>query len=440
MRVQNIIMKKRQGKALSAEDIDFVVQKYTRDDIPDYQIAALLMAIVLRGMTYQETANLTRSMLKSGEHIDFSGLYGPKIDKHSTGGVGDKISLILAPLMAAAGLYVPMMSGRALAHSGGTLDKLEAIPGFRTNLSVAELVDQVKKLGIAMFGQTEKIAPADKKMYALRDATATIESVPLITASILSKKLAEGIDGLVMDVKAGSGAFMQTLEQAEELADNIIHTAELNDLPTVALITNMNQPLGYAVGNWLETREAIQCLRNEGPKDLMDLTFALGTEMFFLGKRAENEIDARSQLEKHISNGSAFEKFKQMVADQGGDIRFIESPEDYPASKFEQPIFAEQSGIIHQLDARTIGIVVMKLGGGRAVMSDTIDPKAGIILTKKIGDAVQKGELLATMYTDREKKIRHVAGQVKEAIVINKEPVQRQPLIFKKRTRQNDNL
>jgi len=440
MHVPHIILKKRQGKALSPDEIDVVVQKYTDDDMPDYQMAALLMAIVLRGMTYRETAHLTHSMIKSGEQIDLSAFAGPKIDKHSTGGVGDKISLILAPLMAAAGLYVPMMSGRGLAHSGGTLDKLEAIPGFRTNLSVKEVVNQVGKLGIAMFGQTETIAPADKKMYALRDATATIESVPLITASILSKKLAEGIDGLVMDVKAGSGAFMQTIEQAEDLADNIIHTAELNDLPTVALITNMNQPLGYAVGNWLETREAIHCLRNEGPKDLMDLTFALGVEMLFLGKHAENEIDARSQLERHISNGSAFEKFKQMVAAQGGETRFIESPDDYPASKATQTINAEQSGTIHQLDAKKIGTAVMKLGGGRAVMSDTIDPKAGIILSKKMSDRVEKGEPLATLYTDREEKMTGVARQVRDAFLIKDEPVKSEPLVLKKRTRQNDNL
>ena len=305
MNVYQILAKKRDGGRLSSEEIDYIIHGYSRNKIPDYQISALVMAIYLRGMDFEETAALTKSMLESGIRMNFNAIPGFKADKHSTGGVGDKVSLILAPLVAAVGLKVPMISGRGLGHSGGTLDKLDAIPGFRTQLSVDEFYQQIEEIGVSMIGQTEHIAPADRKMYSLRDATATIESIPLITASILSKKLAEGIDGLLLDVKTGQGAFMKTPAQSRELAQSLVRTAALNDLPTRALITRMDEPLGFAAGNWLETREAIDGLQGRGPADLMQVTLALSAQMLIMGGLVTTEKEAMQKLGDAINSGAA---------------------------------------------------------------------------------------------------------------------------------------
>lgn len=401
MTTQQIISKKRDGQELTDEEIAYFVEGYVIGRIPDYQLATLLMAVYLQGMNPRETAALTKAMLHSGEIIDLSDIPGPKVDKHSTGGVGDKVSLILAPLVASAGVNVPMISGRGLLHSGGTLDKLEAIPGFRTNLTVAEFRAQIREIGVAMIGQTEHIVPADKRMYALRDATATVASLPLVTASILSKKLAEGIDALVLDVKTGRGAFFPERKDAEALAHSLIETAHLNGLKSTALITNMDQPLGYACGNWLETKESIDCLKNNGPQDLMDLTYALSAQMLLMAGNVKNASEGIAKLRSLIEDGSAYRKFVEMVAAQGGDVTILENPETFRLPTNRIDVFANQSGYVHNIDALEIGLTVVLLGGGREVVEDSIDYGAGIVLNKKTGDKVEMGDRLATFYTER---------------------------------------
>jgi pyrimidine-nucleoside phosphorylase len=430
MIASEIIARKKVGNKLSSEEIDYFVQGYSANRLPDYQMAALLMAINLRGMDFEEAAALTHSMLHSGDIIDLSDIPVPKIDKHSTGGVGDKVSLILAPLVAAAGIAVPMISGRGLGHSGGTLDKLEAIPGFRTNLTVEEFHNQIQAIGLAIIGQTARIVPADKKMYSLRDATATVDSVPLITASILSKKLAEGIDGLVLDVKAGNGAFMSKQEDAERLAKSIIRTAQLNGLKTTAFITNMNQPLGFAVGNWLETREVVMALRGHGPKDLMTLTLALASRMLMMAGEQQTEM-AYKKLIDLLRTGRAFEKFLEMIKAQGGDSSYILDLSKYTLPKIRQQIRSDQEGFIIEMDALSIGQAAARLGGGRIVMEDRIDYGAGIILNKKSGDHVDRGELLAVLFTDRMGVLKDVSKQVREAFKFGQQPVVRENLIHK---------
>ncbi len=393
-------------------------------------MSALLMAIYLNGFTFEETAVLTRAMLESGIRMNFSKIAGAKIDKHSTGGVGDKVSLILAPLVAAAGVKVPMISGRGLSHSGGTLDKLEAIPGFRTNLSTDEFYQQIEKIGVSMIGQTEHICPADKKMYALRDSSATVESIPLITGSILSKKLAEGIDGLVLDVKTGAGAFMKSLHDARALAESLVETAALNHLPTRALITRMDEPLGYAAGNWLETREAIDCLNGKGPQDVMEVTLALSAQMLLMAGITKSESEAFDMLNEVIHSGKAFEKICQIVEYQNGDVSYLFEPEKYAVSKIEEKILAPQPGYISTVNALTIGRAVVQLGGGRQVMEDRIDYKAGIILKVKVGDHVNKGDVLATLFTDRAGAVKDVRRAVHEAFTFQKNGVEKEPLII----------
>jgi len=431
MNAIDIIAKKRDGKKLTAEEIDFLVYGYTSNQIPDYQMSAWLMAIYQQGMDAYETAYMTKSMLFSGERINLSRIPGPKIDKHSTGGVGDKVSIVLAPLMAAAGLRVPMISGRGLGHSGGTLDKLEAIPGFRTKLTADEFYEQVEQIGVAMIGQTDHLVPADKKIYALRDATATIGSIPLITSSIISKKLAEGIDGLVLDVKMGRGAFMKSYAEAVELAKSLIQTAALNKLAIRVLITNMDQPLGYAVGNWLETREAIMTLKGRGPADVMILTLALGANMLIMSGKATDPQKAMEALRKLIYSEKAYEKFAEMVVSQGGDISYLLDPGKYPMPKIKYQIRSSEEGYVSGLDALEIGRAVVKLGGGRNVIEDQIDFGAGIVLNKKIGDKVAKGDLLALLYTDRDRVLSEVIEQVKNAFAFSPEKVESPKLILK---------
>lgn len=424
-----IITKKRNNFELSAEEIDYFVQGYTSNHIPDYQMAAFLMATFFQGMSFEETAALTNSMLHSGDVLNFKDVDGFKVDKHSTGGVGDKVSLILAPLVAAAGLKVPMISGRGLGHSGGTLDKLEAIPGFRTDLTAEEFYQQVVDLGVAMIGQTERIVPADRKMYALRDATATVESIPLITASILSKKLAEGIDGLVLDVKTGTGAFMRRYIDAMSLADSLIKTAELNGLRTTALITSMNQPLGNTAGNWLETREAVEALQGKGPEDLMTVTLILAAHMLLMGGITDSEEAAIDRLHYLIDNGQAFIKFCQMVEQQGGDVEYLLHPERYPEPRASLTIKSPQGGFISELEARKIGVAVVHLGGGREVVEDLIDYGAGIVLHHKVGDFVGEGDELATIYTENEPVIESVANEVLKAFSFSETPPEPEVLV-----------
>ncbi len=426
----NLISKKRDGNELSEQELEFLISGYVAGDIPDYQISAFLMAVYFQGMSAGETATLTRLMRDSGIVLEHSALAGFAADKHSTGGVGDKVSLILAPLVAAAGLYVPMISGRALIHTGGTLDKLEAIPGFRTNLSMAELHEQLKKIGVVLVGQTDNLTPADKKIYALRDATATVNSIPLITASILSKKMAEGIDALVLDVKAGSGAIFRTKEEAWELGRKLVATADRFNLRVAALITAMEQPLGNTVGNWLETREAIDTLQGKGPADLTRLTLILSAQMLLLGNKAGSLEEGIALLQDKITSGAAFEKFLQIVQMQDGDVSLVKNPQDYPAAKFCYEYIAPRDGYVSAVDAREIGNISMALGAGRASMEDGIDYTAGIVLRKKVGDKVQTGEVLACAHSEDRQKLTANEERLNQAFSFSADPVPQPPLLY----------
>ena len=387
-----IIAKKRDGGELTPEEIKFFVYGYTYGEIPDYQMAALLMAIFLRSMSANEVINFTKTMINTGEKFDLSDIPGKKVDKHSTGGVGDKVSLVLAPLVAACGVYIPMISGRGLGHSGGTLDKLEAIPGFRTDLSIKQSKKVLEEVGFCMIGQTKEMVPADKKLYALRDVTATVNSVPLISASIMSKKIIEDLDGLVLDVKTGVGAFMQTLDQSLELARRLIEIGTGMGIRVVGIITNMDQPLGNAVGNGIETEEAINALKGNGPDDLMEVTLALGEQMLILGDAAKTESEAREKLNEALTSGNALNKFKDLIEKQGGDISVIEHPESLSKTKFELPLKSDADGCIKKIDALEVGLASVSMGAGRLTVDSKIDPAIGILLKKKIGDEVKKDE------------------------------------------------
>ncbi len=428
MNIERLIVKKRDGDELTTVELKAVIDGYVAGIVPDYQMAALLMAIYFRGMSLEETRTLTKLMVESGQTVDFSHLDRLPVDKHSTGGVGDKVSLVLAPLAAAAGIAVPMMSGRGLGHSGGTLDKLESIPGFRTQLSLTEFVRQVEKIGVAMIGQTDEIVPADKKIYALRDRTGTVPSIPLVVASILSKKIAEGAKALVLDVKTGRGAFFSSHEQATQLAETIIAIAKGFDLPTTAIMTAMDQPLGYAVGNWLEVKEAIDTLRGAGPADLVEITLALTAEML---RFAGDTIRHPDELQELLTNGAAFAKFIEMVSGQGGDTTVIENPARYPHSRYHQTVLGATEGYVHQIDALKIGLLSMALGAGRAKIGDPIDPTAGIVLRHKVGDRVELGEPLADVYYSKDLDAEQIKRALLEAIRIGPEPCQVPPLILK---------
>ena len=397
-RVIDLIRKKRDGGTLSDAEIVYLVEGCTDGGIPDYQMAAWLMAVVLRGMTRQETAALTHAMLQSGEVLDLSFLPAKKVDKHSTGGVGDKTSLILAPLVAEGGLFVPMISGRGLGHTGGTLDKLESIPGFRVALSVAEFQRVLKACGCCMIGQTEKIAPADRKLYALRDVTATVESPYLICASIMSKKLAEGTDGLVLDVKTGSGAFMKKEEDAVFLAELMVETGERMGKQMAALITDMSQPLGHMVGNALEVQECIEVLHGGGPEDLRELCLHLAAWMFFLGAASKTVAEGKLLSEQIIASGRAFERFRQMVEFQGGDISVIDDPTRLPGAEHRVEVPSLQGGFVTSIECEDVGTACVILGGGRERKEDSVDPAVGIVVHKKIGDRVEPGEPLCTIH------------------------------------------
>lgn len=401
MNILEIIRKKRNGEILSENEIYYIITSYTKGKIPDYQFSAFLMAIYFRGMNKAETAAFTRAMLFSGKVINLSSIHGAKIDKHSTGGVGDKTSLILTPVAAAAGINVPMISGRGLGHTGGTIDKLESIPGFRTDLKLSEYKSVLKKCRAVMISQTKNIAPADKLIYSLRDVTATIESIPLITGSIMSKKLAEGIDGIVLDVKTGNGAFMKTLRDSRELAYSLIDTAKAFNKKVVGFITNMNQPLGSYIGNWLEVYESIKVLQGEKIRDLLELSLALSGAMIYLGGKASSIKEGIEIAEQTINNGKAFEKFQQIVRLQGGNISFINNPEKYPKSKVIEKVKAEKNGYLSGVDNYQLGMISLQLGAGRLTKEDNIDPKAGIIFYPKVGDKINKGDVIAELRTDK---------------------------------------
>jgi pyrimidine-nucleoside phosphorylase len=392
MRAVDVIRKKRDGGELTAEEIRGFVDAAARGGWPDYQLSALLMAIFLRGMTPTETATLTRAMADSGKILDLSDLPGIKVDKHSTGGVGDKVSLILAPLVAACGVTVPMMSGRGLGHTGGTLDKLEAIPGFRVNLSEAEFRLALKTVGCGMIGQSADVAPADKTLYALRDVTGTVESIPLITASILSKKIAEGISALVMDVKCGSGAFMKTLPEARALAESIQRVGTANGLKVETLITNMDAPLGRAVGHSLEVVESIETLKGHGPADLTELCVLQAAKMVRLAGLATTHGEAHARVQQALKSGAALDKFRQMVSQQDGDCQVVDDPSKLPLAPHTAPILANASGYIQDMDALAVGLAALRLGAGRERVEDRIDPAVGVIVCKKPGEAVRAGD------------------------------------------------
>ena len=432
MRLVDLIRKKRDGKELSTEEINFVVRGYTAGELPDYQISAWLMAVLLKGMTRAETAALTHAMLHSGETLEWSDFPQKKVDKHSTGGVGDKTSLILAPIVAAGGLLVPMISGRGLGHTGGTLDKLEAIPGFNVNLSAAQMREVLKKCGACMIGQTASIVPADKKMYALRDVTGTVESPALICASIMSKKLAEGIDALVLDVKIGSGAFMKQEPDAVHLAELMVETGERMGKKMAALITDMDQPLGLAVGNALEVVECVEVLRGGGPRDLLDLSLELSAWMFYLGGRSRSVDEGRELAAQLIANGKALENFRQMVGLQGGDVRAIDDISLLPAARHRLDVVSRNAGHITGIDSERIGIASLVLGGGRSTKEDVINPAVGIMIHKKTGEKVSAGEPLCTLYYDSSAQLEESRGLAESAYQVSPAPLlKKRPLIHR---------
>ncbi|NFA46713.1 pyrimidine-nucleoside phosphorylase, partial [Pediococcus acidilactici] len=402
MRMVDVIDHKRNGSALTKEEISAFVEGYTNGEIPDYQASALLMAIYFNGMTDEEQANLTMQMLNSGDRLDLSDIPGIKVDKHSTGGVGDKTSIPLAPMVAALGIPVPMISGRGLGHTGGTLDKLEAIPGFEVERSEAEFKKQVRDIKVAIVGATGNVAPADKKIYALRDVTDTVDSIPLIAGSIMSKKIASGTDALVLDVKTGTGAFMKEEADAVKLANALVKIGKSVGMNCMALISDMNQPLGNMVGNALEIQESIAILKGEGPEDITELVMTLGSQMVVLAKKAATLAEARTKLEEVVANGSALEVFRQMIIAQGGDPRVIEDPTLMPQAKYHFELPAPQAGYVTKMTADEIGIAAMLLGGGRQAKTDVIDYAVGIELHKKVGDAVAEGESLLTIHSNTE--------------------------------------
>lgn len=431
MNTYEIIMKKRDGKALSSREIEYIVDGYTEGKIPDYQMAAFLMAVFIRGMNSEETTALTQSMLHSGGEIDLSSIGEPTVDKHSTGGVGDKVSLVLAPLVASLGVPVPMMSGRGLGHTGGTLDKLEAIPGFRVDLSEEEFIRQVKEIGVAIIGQTRSLAPADKKMYSLRDVTATVDSIPLIAGSIMSKKLAAGPDAFVFDVKTGGGAFMSTMEMAEVMARTLVDIAILSGKKAKALITDMNQPLGNYAGNALEIRETIDCLKGKGPEDLMTVVMEIAGMMLEMSGKAASVDEGKKMAQKALESGKGLEKFKEMVAAQGGDTAFIDNPDLFPEADRKIPVKAERTGVIHEINTLEMGMICVALGAGREKADDEIDMSAGIIFSKKIGARIEAGDVLLTLYTNKETGLEEIEERCRRAIKIEDSPCPPHPIIYK---------
>ncbi len=418
-----VIIDKRDGKVVDASVIRSLIDSYTAGHLPDYQMSAFLMAAFLNGLDDAESWALTDAMLESGETVDLSSVEGIKVDKHSTGGVGDKISIALAPVVAACGVPVPMISGRGLGHSGGTLDKLESIPGFRTNLSLDEFRSQVGRLGVSMIGQTDEIAPADRKLYALRDVTGTVEYAPFITASIMSKKLAEGIDALVLDVKCGRGAFMQERARADELAHMIVDVAARFGKSTVAVLTRMDAPLGYAVGNWPEVREAVRCLKGDDIPDVTDLTLKLAGEMLALGGVVSSPDEGEAKAAAAIRSGLAFQKLADLVLAQGGDPWALDAERPHHVTEIEVRYLDGPTGYVTAIDAREVGYLAVDLGAGRRAMSERVDPGAGIVFRKRVGDEVEPGDLLATLSTNRPERAAEFERSLRSVVSVGEEPV-----------------
>ena len=400
MRMYDIILKKRRGEELTKEEIDFFIKGFTEGSIPDYQASALLMAIFFNKMNKRETADLTMAMVNSGDVLNLDKIKGIKVDKHSTGGVGDTTTILLAPLVASCGVPVAKMSGRGLGHTGGTIDKLESFPGFSVELEEEEFINNVNNINIAVAGQTGHLAPADKKLYALRDVTATVDNLSLIASSIMSKKIASGADAIVLDVKVGEGAFMKTPEDAKALAEEMVSIGNSVGRKTIGVISDMDQPLGYAIGNILEVKEAIDTLRGKGPKDLLELTLTLGSNMLLLAKKVSTAEEGRALLLENIENGKALEKLKEFVKAQGGDETLVDNPDNFPKAKYILEVKSKKKGVISKIHAEALGIIAMELGAGRATKESTIDLSVGIVLNKKMGEKVSEGELLATVHAN----------------------------------------
>lgn len=427
--IVSLIRKKRDGEVLSDEEISYIVKAYTHNEIEDYQASSFLMAAFLNGLNADESAALTDSMLHSGIVVDLSSVPGKKVDKHSTGGVGDKLSLILAPVVASAGVPVPMISGRGLGHTGGTLDKLESIPGFTVDMDLDRYIEIITKHGLVLAGQTKEIAPADKKLYSLRDVTATVESIPLIAGSIMSKKLAEGIDALVLDVKYGSGAFMKELDDAIELAETLVAIGEKFNKKTVAYLTNMDQPLGFKIGNWLEVEECVEAMHGQGPEDIVKLSNLLSGTMIWLGGKADSVEEGVRISEQQIANGQAFQKWVDIVEEQGGDSSVIKDLSSYPKATYEFELLSRKDGYVSGMNSYEIGIASLELGAGRRSIEDKIDPTAGITLKKKVGDKITKGETILTGFTNKPAMIETVTEQLYGAVEISRDKPDMKPLV-----------
>lgn len=431
MRAVDLIHKKREGMELDASEIAFLIQGYSRGDIPDYQMSAWAMAVFYKGMSESETAALTMAMAESGDQVNLAPIHGVKVDKHSTGGVGDKTTLIIGPLVASVGVPVAKMSGRGLGHTGGTIDKLESISGFKTELSREDFISQVNDIGLAVIGQSGDLAPADKKLYALRDVTATVESIPLIASSVMSKKIAAGADAIVLDVKTGSGAFMKTQEDAEKLASAMVAIGTQVGRNTAAIISDMDQPLGYAIGNALEVAEAIATLRGEGPEDLTELCLTLASHMVVLGGQAATIEQAKDKLKDQLRNGEALAKFKAFVEAQAGDGSVIDDPSRLPAAPMSAEVLAAEDGYVAAIEAEQLGLAAMMLGAGRATKDAAIDYAVGLTLRKKVGDEVRKGESIATLHIREENgETAKVADRVRAAYRIESGKPKTKPLIF----------
>ncbi|ASS91804.1 pyrimidine-nucleoside phosphorylase [Aeribacillus composti] len=429
MRMVDLIEKKRDGKALTKKEIRYIIEGYTAGEIPDYQMSAFAMAVFFRGMTEEEMAELTMAMVDSGEKIDLSEIKGIKVDKHSTGGVGDKTTLVLAPLVASAGVPVAKMSGRGLGHTGGTIDKLESIPGFHVEIDNQQFVRLVNQNKIAVVGQTGNLTPADKKLYALRDVTATVNSIPLIASSIMSKKIAAGADAIVLDVKTGSGAFMKNIEESKKLAKAMVKIGENVGKKTIAVISDMSQPLGFAIGNALEVQEAIDTLKGEGPEDLTELCLTLGSYMVYMAEKADSLEKARKLLEQSIASGKALETFKTFVSAQGGDASIVDDPSKLPHSSYTFELKAKEEGYVNEIAADAVGTAAMWLGAGRATKDAAIDLAVGLILHKKIGDYVKKGETFVTIYSNQQ-DIEKVKQTLYYSIKISKNKTKKPVLIY----------
>ncbi len=430
MRMYDIILKKRNGEELLKEEIEFFIKGYVVGEIPDYQVSALLMAIYFKGMNARETADLTMAMTYSGDVMDLSAINGVKVDKHSTGGVGDTTTLVVAPLVAACGVPVAKMSGRGLGHTGGTLDKLESIPGYNIHQTMKDFIQIVNKIGVAVIGQTGDLVPADKKLYALRDVTATVDNISLIASSIMSKKIAAGADAIVLDVKAGNGAFMQSIDDSFALAEEMVHIGTNVGRETTALITDMNQPLGLAIGNALEVKEAIEILQGSHEGALKEICLLLASYMLYVGGRCNDIKEARVLLEEALANGKGAEKLKEMIRAQGGDDTIVDYPDRLVKVKRIIPVLAKEKGEIISMNAQTLGISAMLLGAGRTKKEDIIDPYVGIIMKKRIGDAVEEGEAIADFYVNDETKLDEAINFFEGAITIGEEKVEETPLVY----------